>query len=366
MKGVVMKRGIINIGFILGVYATVAMAGPEVSFSGFLDADVWADMTGMYYANSELDLGMSLQFSEKVSANVYTTVLSGNSPSGRGGIPAGDGLPEERWVDVAFDGFDITFTTKAGEFSVGDLVYQYGCFNYYLYKRTSMVTYEGFTRGLKYSVGNDLIKQQIMLGIADKNSSSADVQGVTELSFSETQGIGLYYGLRNDAKCDFKTGSEVFAGLEYTGNFRKVLSLKFDVGYYGYMAEGASERTNMVNILFEPALSLGNFSTAFTAFFSIDGDDTTKHVEEIYGVKDEMFFYLESGYSFTDFFAFGLPLEIHAFAMDNHDDNEFWAVPTFYIYPFDAVEWWIWAQAAKPLSETDPYFGAGLEIIVNF
>ena len=92
---------------IVGVFSVMASAAPEVSFGGYLDADVWSDLTGMYYANQELDLGMSLKFTDKVSANVYATALGGM-------VPAGLTEAESRWVSFDFDGFDITFDTDIG------------------------------------------------------------------------------------------------------------------------------------------------------------------------------------------------------------------------------------------------------------
>ena len=50
------------------------------------------DLRGSYFTNSELDLGLSLQFNPKISAHVYTTVNSVYSLSGQGQIPAGAGL----------------------------------------------------------------------------------------------------------------------------------------------------------------------------------------------------------------------------------------------------------------------------------
>lgn len=68
------------LSFLTGVFFTALnAASPQVDFNGYLDADVWADLTGKYYVNSELDLGMSLKFNDKVSAHVYATVNSANN-----------------------------------------------------------------------------------------------------------------------------------------------------------------------------------------------------------------------------------------------------------------------------------------------
>ena len=348
---------------IVGVCSIVASAAPEVSFGGYLDADVWGDLTGMYYTNSELDLGMSLKFSDKVSAHVYSTVWSKNGEH-QGSIPAGFAPPDERWLAVAFDGFDITFDTDYGSFAVGDLVYQFGKFNYYLYKRLSMITAESFARGLSYSVTSGMFTGQILAGISDLNSNTADVQGVANLAFNESNSLGIYVGMQNNAMLEMADGTNFYAGAEFNGAVGEMLSLKFDLGYKKLPGD---DGLNIVSVLFEPSLSLGKFSTALTAFYSYDGDDDVVAVVDQFGFGDEMFVYVEPGYSFTDMFAFGLPLEYHSFDMANEDDNQFWAVPTFYIYPTDGVEWWLWGQMIAPLLEdADLGWGVGSEIIVNF
>jgi len=347
---------------VVSVYAE----GPDVSFSGYLDADVWANMSGSYFTNSELDLGMSLTFSEKLAAHVYATVNSAyETPSGL--IPAGGGAPDGRWIGMAFDGYDLTYTSSVGTFTVGDLVYQYGKFNYYFYKRLSMITTESFTRGLKYSFGNDMVTQDFTVGIADKNSSTADIQGSTGINLGSSGTVGVYYGVKNDALLSFETGSDIYAGAEYKGSFGEMLSLKADFGYMG-VAGGNSEgeRLSVISVLVEPTLTMGNFSAAFTAFYMYDGD-TLINSGANFGLLDEMFFYLEPGYKFTDLISAGLPLEYHAGDIDNEDDDAFWTVPTLYVTLNDNVQWWIWGQMVAPLAEdSDLIFAAGSEIIVNF
>jgi hypothetical protein len=307
---------------------------------------------------------MELKFSDKVAAHVYATAWTVYGPAGYDGtIPAGLSLANDRWVSLMYDGFDITFETGAGTFSVGDLVYQFGKFNYYLHKRKSMITPESFSRGLRFSFGSEIVSQQFLLGISDLNSSTADIQSVTSINFNDAHSLGIYLGLQNDAKLPSDMTNSFYGGLEYLGSVGEALSLKFDFGVNNLPG---SERTNVFSLLFEPTLSLGNYTTALTIFALFDDDSLVNSASTLFNLGDEFFVYVEPGYSFTDQFAFGLPLEIHGFDMSNEDDNEFWAVPTFYVYPFESVEWWIWFQIAKPLSNVDPYFGAGSEIIVNF
>lgn len=359
-----MKAVMRSVASAVALCALAAAAAPEVSFSGFLDADAWANLEGDYFANNELDIGMVLKFSDKVAAHVYATAWTVYGPAGyEGTVPAGVSLANDRWVSLTYDGFDITFETGAGSFSVGDLVYQFGKFNYYLYKRKSMITPESFSRGLSFSFGGDKVSQQFLLGISDLNSSTADVQSVTSVALGEAHSLGIYLGLQNDAKLPSDMTNVVYGGLEYLGAAGEVLSLKFD---FGFNSLPDNERAGVFSLLFEPSLSLGNVSTAVTVFALFDDDSMVNSAAGLFNLGDEFFVYVEPGYSFTERFAFGLPLEIHGFDMSNEDDNEFWAVPTFYVYPFENVEWWIWFQTAKPLSDKDTYFGAGSEIIVNF
>lgn len=354
----------VSVSVILLSIAAAAAPAPEVTISGYLDADGWADFTGKYYTNTELDLGLTAKFSDAVSAHVYVTANGVYSKSGAGSIPAGSGVPDERWLTMNFDGFDITYASPFGTFAVGDIVYQYGKFNYYFYKRKSMITTESFSRGIKYSVGNDKFTQDLQIGIADIDMYTADVNGASAINISESQSVGIFYGIRGSSQPEFKEGSNIFAGFEYNGSFEDVLSLKLDVGYNSIAGE---ERTNLTTILIEPSLSLGSFTVAATAFIGIDDVDSVNIAADHLGIGDEMFYYVEPGYSFNDYFGIGLPLEYHDPNVDIKKDGAFWVVPTFYIYPNENVQWWIWGQVVKYTEKgADNAYGFGSEIIVTF
>ncbi|MBN1600529.1 MAG: hypothetical protein JW915_02920 [Chitinispirillaceae bacterium] len=354
----------VSVSVILLSIAAAAAPAPEVSFSGYLDADGWADFTGKYYTNTELDLGLTAKFSDAVSAHVYVTANGVYSKSGAGSIPAGSGVPDERWLTMNFDGFDITWASPYGTFAVGDIVYQYGTFNYYFYKRKSMITMESFSRGVKYSIGNEKFTQDIQAGIADIDQHTADVNGKSMITISETQNAGLFYGIRGSSLSGFKEGSDFFAGLEYNGSFGDKLALKIDIGYNSIAGE---ERTNLTTILLEPSLSFGKFTVAATAFIGLDDVDSVNVTADHLGIGDEMFYYVEPGYSVNDHFGIGLPLEYHDPNSDIEKDGAFWIVPTFYIYPIENVQWWIWGQVVKYTDEnTDNAYGFGSEIIVTF
>jgi hypothetical protein len=353
---------------VMSMVTVNSMAAPEISFSGYLDADVWVDLRGSYFTNSELDLGLSLQFNPKISAHVYTTVNSVYSLSGQGQIPAGAGLPSERWIEVHFDGFDITWESKIGTFKVGDLVYQYGKFNYYFYKRLSMITKESFTRGLSYGLGNEKIRQEITAGVADVGDNVADLHGLTGVNLNENHSLELYYGMRGSSLEEISSGTDFFAGAHYLGSIGDYLSVKADVGYTSI---GGTDRGNVLSLLLEPSLTFNRFSLAFTGYALFDPDSVNELADDpLFGIADELMFYVEPGYSFNEKFAAGLPLEYHGADLENKDDNAFWAVPTFYIYPAENIQWWLWGQVVGPLSDgvkgKDLLYGIGSEIIVEF
>jgi hypothetical protein len=344
-----------------------AGAQPQISFNGYLDADFWSDLEGAFFTNSELDLGLFVKFTEKVSANVYATVLSANSGSGRGFIPGGNGMPQERWVNVAFDGFDITYKSQLGTFSVGDLVYQFGTFNYYLYKRLSMITEESFTRGIKYEIQKGNYSQSILTGVADLNESTGDVMAVSGFDFSDDNSLYISYGIRGDVKSSFKTGSDLFMGGSYNSSIGSMISLKADFGYSNISGEN---RKNLFTILFEPSLEVNQFTTDLIFYMLFDPDSANNLNDPLFGIPDEFLVYIEPGYKLTDKAKFGLPLEFHGAELDNNDDNSFWVVPTFYLFPSENVQWLLWGMVTvavqKNISSEDLSYGLGSEIIVSF
>lgn len=360
--------------FVLAGVLASGSAGktPGVSFGGYLDSDVWTDFAGSFFSNDELDLAMGIGFGGKVSVGVCLTVASGSVPAGTG-LPGGATVGKyvigsdtlvitdshTRWVSVAFDGITLSFDSKVGAFSVGDLVYQYGGFSYYLYKRLSMITPESFTRGVQYTTGSDAITQSLLIGSADADGTG-DAGGATELSLDESHSVGLYYGIRGSVVESFETASTIYAGIEYAVSLGEAVELKLDVGYRNLPG---AERSNAVAVLAEPSLALGRFSLAASYYQYFDPDETgTSFVDE------DMYGYLEPGMSIADPFAVGLPLEIHAMGPVDGlaDDGQFWAVPTAYIYPAAGVEWWVWGQLAVPLAGGDLAYGLGSEIIAKF
>ncbi|MBD3393517.1 MAG: hypothetical protein GF418_15385 [Chitinivibrionales bacterium] len=371
---------------VIAVAFAAAVGSPELSFDGYLDSDVWTNFGGDFFTNDELDLGMGISFSDRAQAHIYATVTGGS-------VPAGRGEPGPRWVDIAFDGVDITFSTGIGSFAVGDLVYQYGGFNYYLYKRGNMITPESFTRGVRYSIGNDRIRQAILIGAADEpdvllehsvataagdtltveagvaaESNAGDIGGYTEVSFTEATRMSLFYGLRADPKRGFEATGHMYGGLEFTTAVGEVIAVKADIGLQSFVSSNTREddfgRSTTVPLLLEPSLSVGRFTTALSAYYVFDPDTTGNYMD----AGEQMFVYVEPGFAFNDYVAAGLPLEMHTLgeASDLSENSEFWATPTCYVYPAKGMEWWVWFGAYVPLETREPYYGAGSELIVEF
>jgi hypothetical protein len=366
---------------VMVVAASVA-AKPAVEFGGYLDSDVWTNFRGDFFSNDELDLWMDVVFSEKVSASVCATIFNGSVPA-RYGLPGGSSTTRHivgvdtlfldtiditehysRWVSVLFDGVSLSYASPFGTFTVGDLVYQYGGFSYYFYKRLSMITPENFTRGIQYTLGGDKVSQDILIGSADADHYG-DIVGATSIALGENASLGVYYGLRGSVVESFESVGEAFVGTELSGSLGEMLELKLDVGYRNVPKEGdtAVTRANTFALLVEPALTFGDFSTAFSVYTFIDPDTTGTNP-----VGDEFYAYVEPGYAFTDHFAVGLPLEIHAGDTEDFTGTgSFWVVPTFYVYPTDGVEWWLWGQAVAYLDgTTERDLALGSEIIVEF
>jgi hypothetical protein len=366
MRGV---RGTIISTLFVAVLAAQAQDGPTVSFSGFLDADVWTDFEGNFFNNHELDIGMALGFSENVAANVYVTMTNGS-------VPAGGGMAAGRWGDVAFDGFDLTFSGDFGELSVGDLVYQFGGFGYYAYKRLSMITTESFTRGIQYSLPLGGLSQTLLVGASDANTTTANFIGSSAFEAAEGQALALYYGAVMDMMQDFDAAGEFFAGAEYNGAFGEMFATKVAAGFRSFGGE-----SNVYTLLVEPVLSMGNISVAGSFYTLVDPDSVNESIalanallpedeqmDPLYGIGDELYVYVEPGITLSEQTAFGLPLEYHAADIEVDTDDTFWVVPTFYVYPFDNTEWWLWGAAFAPMGENpdDLTYGLGSEIIVTF
>lgn len=338
--------------FLLGA-AIISSQAAELSVSGLIDADVAGISNSnfdsvVFQNNHEIDLVANLKFSEMVSLDLLFTSVSGI-------IPAGGGSVADRWTTIDFDGVALNIqTANAVKFNVGDLTFTEGKLNYYLYRRT--IAYAGIMSE-KYVRG---------LGIGYKGAYLAvgATDGVSPTGKTPMAGY-LSYGFQIPS-FTIKPFAYMYSAQENDFNIISGISSNLKFGAHslalgaGMLKEHDLDAT--ITLFAEPALVFGELSLAATAFYAITGDNPST-----YSLPQEAFFYVEPGYKLSQTFAIGLPIELHT-GYKNVDDNVFALVPTFYVYPAEGVQWWIWNGIAKYLDDATAEIGIsfGSEIIVNF
>ncbi len=319
------------------------------SFKYNLDFDVWADNHGNYYKNDYSKLFFNTRLSDRISLNIGMYV-------NEGGIPAGGGMPSSYWFNPeywgawliwkkAFDGCDVT---------LGDIRAKYGKFSYYGLKTKSMILGTRYMRGFMLSKDFGGANIDLLAGPLNRNN----VFGTSlrlGIPITDQHNVNVYTSFDFDQT---RNGRPFWSGLEYEGTIGTI-DVKADFGYAG-VAENDGIN-NATTILIEPSASLGEDGSIAASFFWQDDKSG------IWGGSfDNMFFYLEPGYSVKPSFALGLPLEYHDPDMDVEDDESIWIVPTAYVYPIDGAEVWFWAMASKPMADgVDTEFSVGLELIIK-
>jgi hypothetical protein len=357
-------------------------ARPSVSFSGYVDADFVTTFAGggvsdpSHLTGLEIDLTTTVTFSPRLNAVIYTTMNDGIVPAQGAG---------KTWDDVNFDGATLNwlYSPKTTLYA-GDLIYGTGYFNYYGHKRSAVVVGEHAVRGAGFTHGG----LTMSTGVADMGA--ADSTGPRP---STTWSTFIKYDLALGA-----AGGILTPSLKYTagvpGATPVVGGLSYD-GKFGALALSADVAANYYNssfdpgylVLVEPAFSSGKFSLAGSVFYNKKGGQSGGAVmapnnpsttlpadageNDSLGTKpfDDFFVYIEPGFSFSDTYAFGLPLEYHQpdLDVDGEPSEGIWVVPTFYVYPGSGVQWWLWAGVVIPTaSGLDPAYSAGSEIIFKF
>ncbi|MCD6023741.1 MAG: hypothetical protein K0Q91_657 [Fibrobacteria bacterium] len=381
-----MKNGIHNLMAAAGLLGASLAAGqdarPSVSFSGYVDADFVTTFSGggvqdpIHTTGLEIDLTTTVTFSRRLNAVIYTTMNDGIVPAQGAG---------KTWDDVNFDGATLNwlYNDKLTIYA-GDLIYGTGYFNYYGNKRSAVVVGEHAARGAGFSYGG----LTVTTGVSDLGAADS-----TGPLLSRTWSTFLKYDLALGASGGTLTPSFKYTagaagatpfvgGLSYDGKFGGLsLSTDVAVNYYsasfdpGYLA------------LFEPSFASGSFSIAATVFYNKKGGQsgdtllapnnpsTTLGPDAGEGglargkLFDDFFVYVEPGFSLSDTYALGLPLEYHQpdLDADGEPGEGIWVVPTFYVYPGPGVQWWLWAGVVIPTaSGLDPAYSAGSEIIFKF
>ena len=343
-----MRKGKLILGFaaLMSALATTTYAEPKIEIHGDADADVWYDMSEHKAYNShDVNLAITGQITENVSATIGITSTAGAPPAGAVGT-------DERWGTMDFDGAWIDWSTpiEGLALSIGDLVYTFGGFNYYLYKNYGMISPEIFPRGLQASYDMGMLTLTGIAGTSDDAAGSTMLGGIVGVTPMEGATLDFIFMTTSDEDTDMNAG---VTGVIPAGP----AEIKFD---FGYITQGDS--TGM-NLLIEPSVGFGDASVAASFFMKLTDESIAQDIGE------DMFFYIEPGYAFNDMIAAGLPLEYHDTDMDADNDASFWVVPTLYIYPAEGLEWWLWGGAINPLTDDDDAemaLSAGSEIIFSF
>lgn len=374
-----MKNGIHNLMAAAGLLGASLAAGqdakPSVSFNGYVDADFVTTFPGggvqdpIHTTGLEIDLTTTVTFTPRLNAVIYTTMNDGIVPAQGAG---------KTWDDVNFDGATLNwlYNDKLTIYA-GDLIYGTGYFNYYGNKRSAVVVGEHAARGAGLSY-NGLT---VATGAANLGAGPTSAWS-TFVKYDLAMGAGGTLTPSAKYTAGIPGATPFVGGISYDGKFGG-LSLSADVAanYYssafdpGYL------------VLFEPAFASGKFSVAGSVFYNKKGGQsggavlapnnpaTTNPVDAGEGsiaapkLFDDFFVYVEPGFSLSDTYALGLPLEYHQpdLDADGEPGEGIWVVPTFYVYPGSGVQWWLWAGVVIPAaSGLDPVYSAGSEIIFRF
>jgi hypothetical protein len=225
-----------------------------------------------------------------------------------------------------------------------------GQLNYYAYKRPvdyGAIMPEAYLRGF----GADIAGLTVYAGATDLDISTEPEPKVSQFGLYGAYGLALSESFSLTPKADIRLGgpdAEWHAGIEAAleGDFSLNAAL-------GAFSEGGADPN--FTVLVEPSLSAGQFSVAGTYYQALVDDEASPA-----SIPDDLLIYIEPGISLNDVFAAGLPLEFHQL-----DTEQFWAVPTLYLYPASGAEIWLWAGGVFP-DKGDASFSAGSEVIVNF
>ncbi len=367
-------RQSLPIAALLAIAALAPAQGqkPELSFSGYADADFAADLRkGSSATGLEVDLTTTVTFSPRLNAVIYTTMTDGVVPAQGAG---------NTWAPVLFDGAALNWAyTNDLTLHVGDLIHGTGYFNYYLHKRAAAVVGEHAVRGVG-ATWRGLVVATGVSGLGAVDSTGTPVpsrEWSTFVKYDHVLREGLT--LTPSLKHTFVSGATpVSGGLSLDGAF----------GEFGLKAHAAFNYWNGdfdpgYTLLVEPSWSNGRYSLSGSLFYNEKGSKPAPNIPTttlpgpsadslalaLRGGRtafDDFFVYVEPGMALGKNVSIGLPLEYHVPDLDVDAGNAFWAVPTLYIYPGRGVEWWIWGQGVFHARGGDPDFFAGSEIIFRF
>jgi hypothetical protein len=378
-----MKNGIVSLitaTVLLGAGASSAQeAKPGIAFSGYVDADFVTTFSPggvsdpVHTTGLEIDLTTTLTFSPKLNAVIYTTMNDGIVPAQGAG---------RTWDDVNFDGVAFNWQhSPRTTVMVGDLIYGTGYFNYYGNKRSAVVVGEHAVRGAGFTyAGFTLTTGAANLGAVDTAGTPLRTEAWgTFAKYDFAFGKGLVLTPSAKVVLGVDGATPVNAGLSFDGKFGGLtLSADLAVDYY------SADYDPGFAFLLEPLYASGDFSLASTIFYNKKGRSaadslspstpTTTSAQDagegsLLAPKafDDLLVYLEPGFTLSETYAVGLPLEYHDPDLDLSKNEFLFVAPTFYVYPGASVQWWLWAGVTVPTAGgADPSYSAGSEIIFKF
>ncbi|MFP4458841.1 MAG: hypothetical protein ACLFSQ_04565 [Candidatus Zixiibacteriota bacterium] len=339
----------------------------RINIRGKFDIDLVADKNGNYFNNDYSTLCFDSDLSDRLQFTFEFFF-------GNGSIPGGSGSPGDMWLvptyrgawltwKKAFDGCDIKF---------GDLRYEFGNFGYYGFKTTSMIT-DGthYQRGIQLTKDFNWAKFNLWTGIRHDDN-------IYNTTFEVDIPLSENHIIKNYAIFDFNQRDNArpyYSGIEFIGPITESIDMRAVFGLRG-IAEADSEDTlrddPAFNMLLEPEFTITDDIWLCTSlYYQKDKDGLIGNVDSLGNIQrdfGDFYFYIEPGYQVKESFELGLPLEYHDPDIDFNDNEEFWIVPTAYIYPTDNTEIWLWAMVSQPLNSglENATFSLGLELIVEF
>jgi hypothetical protein len=324
---------------------------PKVYVTGDVDADM---AVGFGQAGSGFGYALDVNFTfgvslGKASAELYLTVTTGDA----GDLPAGGSTGGKWWPYAAFDGAAIMVADIGGFLSldVFDYVTDIGSVSYYWLKNYPLAAPTMYPRGLQAHVaigeGNEVV---VGAGIDDGDtylfSGSVSVKdGLFSLGAAASYNTGSY---------NFVTLGAALAVHEL---LNVVVGTVMPVSGKKFAIHGGVEG------------SLGISDSLSLAYSVFGGTDSTSRTD-VFGDRfvETLLVYAEPGYSFSEEFTIGLPLEYHLFGstINGESSSEVWVVPTLYFYPAEGMEIWLWGQSVFGIGDSEPSLFAGTEIIFSF
>ncbi|QQS03130.1 MAG: hypothetical protein IPK50_12505 [Fibrobacterota bacterium] len=350
-----------------------AASAAELSASGSVDAGYKTNLDSLANSpvsgyNLEANFTLDAKLSDKVSAQVFATALTGGvgvpGEFGPGVDSAGNYL--QRWPFFAFDGAAIVWKLSDSKtLTIGDVVSAKGSVAYYAAKRYSTVTRVAAIRGVGYSDG-------AFSGFFGANDAS-DILYTAGASYTfaidSSSSVEPAATITVGEKSDFPWNG----GVQYKGKFG---AFALSASAAGYGGKDTADKSKFGYVLVaEPSYTTEAFYLASAALFAPKAKDglgdlfayPLRHGRTYKAWGDDMTFYVEPGVNFAGgAAAAGLAVEYHEPSMDADKDEYIYIIPNLYLYPVKDMTITLWAEADKYMEDKAMTFALGLETVFKF